>query len=651
MSPLLLAPVFFAFGIGSVPPELSERYERRIQPLIERLCVDCHNGSRTDGGVDFERLDTVRQAFTVKRTWRVASRRVAQSEMPPPGAEQPTQSERRELETWMHEAAQYVDPDLPFDPGPALTRRLTREEYTTAVRETTRLGFFNAADFVNFPDNEVASGFDNNAGALSLSATLFEKFLSAADRVTDLWRSGLRATPDPGLNLADWQHRQARDAVEKLISIRPSEGVSPREAATQIVGQFLGKAYRRPPTPAELARLVTLFEGQYAIDQNFDEAVLRACKPALVSPHFVLRIEADPPPAGLTPNAIAGPVSDHALAPRLAFFLWGSPPDDELSALADEGKLQEPTTYRGQVDRLLKHDRGRSLVSRFGAQWLQLSRVDRARPSTEFFPTFNWQLKGSMRQEVERFLDHLRKENAPVPDLLDSRYTFVNSHLARHYNLPAVEGDELVKVDLPGDSPRGGLLGMAAIHAMNAHTHRTSPTLRGKYVLEVLLGAAPPPPPANVSQIQEDDPKKTEAKSFRELLSQHASNKTCAGCHRQIDPLGFALEEFDAIGSFRREGPAGRIDARGTLPNGKSIEGMSALRSAVIARQDEFLRHFAEELLSYALGRPIEDVDEVTIQEILKQSAADRYGFQTFVKAVCESRTFRWRRIGEAGSE
>ncbi len=648
MSPGFVVPILLTFALGAEPTSVSREFDRRIQPLIETFCVDCHNGSRKEGGLDFERFDVAAKALEMRRPWRTAARRVEQHEMPPPSAPQPSAEERQLLFDWMLDAAGFVDPDRPFDPGSSLMRRLTREEYLATVRDVTRLGFFNAADFINFPDNEVASGFDNSAGALTLSPALLEKLFGAADRVLELWRSGLQEKAVPALNLADWQHQQCRDAVKNLISVRPNDGLAPRAAAAQVLGRFLRRAYRRPPTAQEIDRLLKLFDGQYAALQNYDEAVLRACKPALVSPHFVFRLEREPTVAD---GNIAGPVGEQELAVRLSYFLWGTPPDDELSTLADEGRLSEPAVYRSQIDRLLKHDRGRSLVSRFGAQWLQLARLDRARPSTEFFPTFTWQLKGSMRQEVEQFLDHLRRENAPVLDLLDSRYSFVNSHLAKHYGLPEVKGDELVKVDLPGDSPRGGLLGMAAIHAMNAHTYRTSPTLRGKYVLEVLLGAAPPPPPANVSQLQDDDPSKPAAKSFRELLAQHASNKTCAGCHRQIDPLGFALEEFDAIGGFRREGPGGPIDAKGELPNGQSIEGMPALRRAIVARGPEFLRHFAEELLSYALGRPMEDCDEQSLQEILEKAAADRNGFQTFVRATCESQTFRWRRGKESSQD
>jgi hypothetical protein len=319
------------------------------------------------------------------------------------------------------------------------------------------------------------------------------------------------------------------------------------------------------------------------------------------------------------------------LAVRLSYFLWATMPDAALSAAADAGRLNDAAEYGRQVTRMLADPRAQALTDQFAAQWLQMRKLPDARPSTEFFPTFTPQLKEAMAEEVTTFVDCLRTEDRSVLDLIDCDYTYVNAGLAAHYGLKGVSGAEFRRVDLaPGDH-RGGLLGMAAVLALTSHTSRTSPTLRGKYVLEVVFGTPPPPPPADVGNI-DDKAKGKVPKSFRELLNQHAARASCAGCHKKIDPLGFGLDQFDAVGRWRSG-----VDASGKLSGGESFVGFDGLKDVLKRRQDEFVRNLASQMLTYALGRQLRDTDEPAVSATVAALKADGYRFSALARGVATS--------------
>src|SRR5262249_19383536 len=280
--------------------------------------------------------------------------------------------------------------------------------------------------------------------------------------------------------------------------------------------------------------------------------------------------------------------------------------------------LSDSAGLRAQVKRMLADRRAGSLTHRFGMQWLRVNRLDRARPSTEFFPAFTGQMRNAMREEVVAFLDHLRTADRSVLDLLDADYTFVNAALAKHYGIAGIVGDKIQKVTLHPEHHRGGLLGMGAVLALTSHTFRTSPTQRGKYVLEVILGTPPPPPPANAGMLKEDNPaRKKQPLTFKEQLAQHATQPSCAGCHRKIDPLGFALDNYDAVGAWRESSKDRPLDVSGVLPTGEKVNGVADLKKVLLNRKDEFARNFVEKMLVYALGRELEPSDECTVREVL----------------------------------
>src|SRR5436189_153330 len=359
--------------------------------------------------------------------------------------------------------------------------------------------------------------------------------------------------------------RERRTWKKALLQVEekemPPEGEKPLtgESPRAIVAAFARRAYRRSPSDEEVDRLMALHERGLKRGDAPAAALRLPLKAILLSPHFLFRVEREHP--GTQPYRVSGP----ELATRLSYFLWSTMPDEALAADAEQGKLADPAVLEAQVRRMLLHPKARALTLNFAAQWLQLRKLDHARPSTEFFPSFTNKLKQAMRDEATTFLDKLREEDRSVLELLDCDYAWLNGDLAKHYGIGGVEGKEFRRVALKPENHRGGLLGMGAILALTSHTSRTSPTLRGKWILESIFGTPPPPPPPDAGTLKEQK-KGAEPKTFRELMAQHATQPTCTSCHRRIDPLGFALENYDAVGAWRDAQGGKPMDAAGVLP-------------------------------------------------------------------------------------
>ena len=360
-----------------------------------------------------------------------------------------------------------------------------------------------------------------------------------------------------------------------------------------------------------------------------------------MSPDFLFRVERDPAGAGPgTPYR----VSDLELASRLSFFLWSSAPDDELLALAQEDRLREPGTLETQVRRMLGDDRASALVDNFAGQWLHLRNVPHAAPDTRNFPDFDDNLRVAMRRETELLFETVVREDRSVLDLLGARYTFVNERLARHYGIPGIYGSRFRRIPLADDSARGGLLGQASIQMVTSYPNRTSPVLRGKWLLENVLGTVPPDPPADVPAIEETTAD-GQPRSMREAMVQHRANPACASCHQVLDPLGFGLEHFDAVGAWRdTEGPSRAIDATGALPGGARFDGPRELREALLGQPESFVRVVAERLLTYALGRGVEHYDQPAVRAVARAAANDDYRFSALILRIVESVPFQMRR-------
>jgi mono/diheme cytochrome c family protein len=425
---------------------------------------------------------------------------------------------------------------------------------------------------------------------------------------------------------------------ERIFTCRPADEATARVCATEILSTLARRAYRRQPTEQDIATLLGFYESG-ADRGGFDAGIQSALRVILTSPKFLFRDEPDP--EGLAPGSLYA-LDDAALASRLAFFLWSAPPDDRLLELASQDTLSEDDVYGAEIVRMLADPRASALVENFAGQWLFLRNLQSARPDVEEFPDFDDNLRQAMRRETELLFEHVMRDDRSVNELLTADYTFVNERLAKHYGMPDVYGSHFRQVPV-ADEARRGLLGHASILTVTSYPNRTSPVLRGKFVLENVLGTPPPPPLPNVPALEENQAGKA-ARTLRERLAEHRANPVCATCHDVMDPIGLGLENFDAVGKWRTREPGGAIDAHGQLVDGTPIDGAGALREALTADPEQFARVFTEKLLIYALGRGLEAHDMPTVRRIVREAEGDDYRFSALVKGIANSVPFRMRR-------
>ena len=425
---------------------------------------------------------------------------------------------------------------------------------------------------------------------------------------------------------------------ERIFTCRPAEPEDEEACANAILTTLARRAFRRPVTAGDLEVLDSFYrEGRRA--GGFEGGIQRAIESLLVDPEFLFRIERDPEDA-----APGSPyrLSDVELASRLSFFLWSSIPDDELLDLAEADRLRDPDVLEQQVRRMLADERSRVLVGSFAAQWLHLRRMRTVTPDVLAFPGFDDNLRDALVRETELFVETQIREDRSVVELLTADYTFVNERLARHYGMQGVYGSRFRRVPL-GDGARRGLLGHGSILTVTSLATRTSPVVRGKWVLENILGTPPPPPPPDVPDLPEREAGEA-PRSMRARLEAHRANPVCSACHARMDPLGFALEHFDAVGKWRDAESGVPVDASGALPDGTTFDGLPGLRDVLLARQDEFVTTVAEKLLTYALGRGIEHYDRPAIRAIVRDAAADGHRWSALVLGVARSLPFQMRR-------
>ena len=425
---------------------------------------------------------------------------------------------------------------------------------------------------------------------------------------------------------------------ERIFTCRPADDSTARVCATEILSTLARRAFRRQPTEQDVATLLSFYDSGSA-RAGFDAGIQSALRVILTSPKFLFRDEPDP--AGVAPGTLYA-LDDAALASRLGFFLWSAPPDDELLELATQGKLSDERVFEQQIERMLADERASALVENFAGQWLFLRNLQSTRPDTEEFPNFDDNLRRAMRRETELLFEHIMRENSSVNELLTADYTFVNERLAKHYEMPEIYGSHFRQVPVT-DEARRGLLGHASILTVTSYPNRTSPVLRGKWVLENVLGAPPPPPLPNVPALEENEAGKV-ARTLRERLAEHRANPVCATCHDVMDPIGLGLENFDAVGKWRTREPGGEIDAHGQLADGTPIAGAAELREALTADPEQFARVFTSKLLTYALGRGLEAYDMPIVRQIVREAESDDYRFAAIVKGIASSVPFRMRR-------
>ena len=423
---------------------------------------------------------------------------------------------------------------------------------------------------------------------------------------------------------------------KRLFTCLPGNRTDEARCAKQILSTLAHRAYRRPVTDVDVQALLPFYEDGRA-HGGFETGIQWALERVLVSPEFLFRIEADPKTANIYR------VSDLELASRLSMFIWSSIPDDELLAVAEQGKLKDRAVLERQVRRMLADPRSQPLVTNFAAQWLFLRDLDAKNPNPRVFQDFDKGLQQDLRRETDLFVDSILREDRTVLDLLNANYTFVNERLAKHYGIPDVYGSEFRRVTLSDDSPRRGLLGKGSILTLTSYATRTSPVLRGKYILDNLLGTPPPPPPPNVPALTE---KANDGKplTMREAMVRHRANPVCASCHARMDPLGFAMENFDAVGQWRTRDENGEpLDVSAALQDGTKFDGIVGLREQLVRRPEQFVTGMAEKLLTYAVGRRTAYYDAPTIRAIVREAAHRDYRFSTLVLGVVNSVPFQMR--------
>jgi hypothetical protein len=513
------------------------------------------------------------------------------------------------------------------------------------------------ADFAILPENaeEIAEALDARlrirvpitAGPHAVAATFVQKTdAQGGNRLQPFLRSNVDATDHTGLphiesltlsgpfdatGLGDTPSRRA------VFTCRPASGGDEKRCATRIISSLARRAYRRPVTSADMTRLMALYE-HGRTDGTFESGVEFALRGILASAKFVFRGERDP--ANLAPGTVYR-ISDLELASRLSFFLWSTIPDDELLRAASEGRLKDPAVLDQQVRRMLADPKSQALVANFAGQWLYLRNLKSTAPDQGEFPDFDDNLRQAFKRETELFFESIIREDRNVLDLLTADYTFVNERLARHYGIPNVYGSRFRRVTLTDDA-RLGLLGKGSILLVTSHAGRTSPVVRGKWILDNLLGTPPPPPPPDVPALEEKG-NPAEPHSVRERLERHRASPACAGCHKMMDPLGFALENFDAVGAWRTRDEGVPIDASGQLVDGTKVDGVVTLRQAILKRPEMFVGTLTEKLLVYALGRGLSYHDMPVVRGVVDDAARRDFRFSSLILGIVRSAPFQMR--------
>ncbi len=508
-------------------------------------------------------------------------------------------------------------------------------------------------DLRNVPDDGQEIRFAAKAGPATLSVSFVNKGAVLEGmrrpfyRVSSYEYAGDSTIP-PGIASVELRGpynvtgRGESPSREQIFTCRPLTTEDEPACASEIIGTLARRAFRRPVSADDMTMLLGFFESGRT-GNDFDSGIEMALRRILVSPNFLFRRESDP--VDVAPGE-AYAIGDLELASRLSFFLWSSLPDDELLSVAERGELRNPAILSEQVRRMLADVRSRALVDNFGGQWLYMRNMNFVTPDTKAFPDFDANLREAMSREMSLFLESQMREDHSVLKLMTADYTFVNERLARHYGIPNIYGNHFRRIQLTDDlDMRRGLLGKGSLLTVTSYAHRTSPVLRGKWLLENILGTPPPPPPPDVPALEENDEAGLNARSVRERLEQHRANPVCASCHNVMDPLGFALENFDAIGRWRSSSEAGTpIDASGTLTDGTEVDGPATLRQAFVNRGNNFLTTVTEKLLTYAIGRGVESFDGPAIRQIVDAAAQAEYRWSSLITGIVQSTPFHMRR-------
>lgn len=605
---------------AALKADAQKSFKDSVTPFVKTYCIGCHGQDRQKGGINFQPALSNAGDATIAKRWKQAAANVKAHDMPPTDAKkQPTDTERQAFLNGINQIKFLSQKD----PGLFVIRRLTKVEYGNTLHD---LFGVDSAIARELPEEVIGEGYLN-----TLSPLQSEQYLSIANEVLDQILPAGAAT----LN----------SAQRRWLGPAPRSGADLRVAARPVAASLARKAYRRPPSDAELDVLLGVFDLGRTNGLAYNDALRLMAKAVLVSPQFLF----------ITPHGEGQPVGgivrldDYQLASRLSYLLWSTMPDAELSGLADRGKLHDPAVLRLQVKRLLKDPRSRALFDGFGAQWLGLASLEGKTFDTVKFPQMNAEMRLAMYDEARLFFDSIVRENRSVVRFVDSDYTFLNRTLAPIYGLEnTVTGSRMRRVKLT-DPNRGGVLGMPGVLATTSFPNRTSPVKRGVWVLEQVLGEKVPPPPPNVPALEKQDQKTVAQLTLRQRTELHRTEAVCANCHKILDPIGFGLENFDAIGRWRnRDDTGGAIEAAGELPGGKRFSAPKDLKAIIAARPKELARNFTEKFLAYSLCRQLEGYDEIVVDHLMETAAKDGYRLQTLITEIVTSYPFTHRRVQES---
>lgn len=622
-------------------PQPTPAYVKDIVPLLKTYCFECHNTGKRRGGLDLEQIEGESAAIELVELWKDVGARLHANDMPPPKKKQPTDEERKLLLAWVKHVAtaqvdysKYTKEQLADALAvPPTNRRLNRMEYNNTLRDLFGLDF-NVGEMLP-SEGGGGEGFDNAGATLFITPVLIEKYLEAAEVVlSTLIPTNEKKEPKSDSNAA----KQLAEARRKLLIAVPGKDVAANTAAKQILEAILPRAFRRPVTADEIGRYLAIFEKATTRGDSYEQALKLTLKSVLISPNFLFLIESPAEKPGVYR------LGQYELASRLSYFLWASMPDKTLQELAAKEKLYEEGVLREQVRRMLSDPRSRGFAEGFGAQWLGIRTLGQTvRPDARTFPEFDSELAAAMRNETILFFDAIVREDRSLLDVIQADFTFLNEKLAAHYKISGVKGPEMRRVTL--DDPfRRGVLGHASILTVTSFPHRTSPVLRGRWVLEELLGAEVPPPPPDAPVLNERE-KADEKLTFRQKLEKHRSKPECATCHSRMDPLGFGLENFDAIGRWRTELGGKPVDTEGVMPTGETFRGPLELTTLLLEkRKPEFLRNVSRKALGYALGREVRKVDLNVVKECVEALQKDDNRFSSMIETIVLSVPFTHRK-------
>ena len=616
-----------------------KHYNRAVRPLFMEHCYPCHNGEDKKAGIDFDNFFFISSIVRSGELFTKIVEQVENRAMPPDMRPPLKQSE---IDTISHYINSYLRAALDEkDPGLIPPRRLSNQEYRYVIEDLLNLAV--DVDSIFPADPSGGAGFDNHASVLYMSPLLVERYFDTADNLLEElysdqphWRKLV-----PKYKGSLWA--TIRNYYYKLFHDKDVSLERPIAKASEVIVPFATLAYRGFIEPEDKTMLMDFFQESYMLfadkEDRYDASVKETLKLVLMSQNFLYRIESDPD--------IEGPyqISNFELASRLSFFLWSSIPDQQLLDVAYKEDLHDTKVLEREVSRMLDDPKSQRIGEQFAIQWLELSKLkDPAfQVDMEIFPDYTPELSNLMLKEVETYFNHVLLESNNLLDLIDSDYTFLNETLAKHYQVPDVEGSNMRKVAF-STNERGGILGMAGVLTATSLPTRTSPVLRGKWVLEQMLGTPPPPPPPDVPDLEASHDSTQSINSLRVLLERHREDPTCNSCHQAMDPIGLGLENFDAIGRWRTAYGTEMIDPSGVMESGEVFQGPAELRKVLVGKQELFAKNFSKKMLSYALGRSIQFKDTPTIEALEQSLLESGFNSKLFIQEITKSYPFRYKK-------